>query len=70
MLQLPTFSEEKRVLLPAHTISPCSPFLIYLLALLGHFFSNEVETNLLLTKTIVILACCALMIGVVNVFLR
>ena len=58
MSQLPINVKEKLGLLPAHTISSRNPFTICLCTLIGRFFSNEVQTNLSLTQTIITLACC------------
>jgi hypothetical protein len=54
-------SDEKMVRMHMHTLSPHDPFLRHLMDLLCAFFSNTVETNLVLTGVIIDLATCAFM---------
>lgn len=58
ILQLPSEFNGDSSSIPTHTIPAQSPFLICLLFLLEHFFLNDISTNLFLTQTITILACC------------
>jgi hypothetical protein len=53
--------EDKLARMHIHTLSPHDPFLGLLVNLLSAFFSNTVETNLVLTCVIIDLAACAYM---------
>lgn len=53
--------DEKLAKMYTHTLSPHDPFLRRLIDLLSGFFSNTVETNLVLTCVIIDLSACAYM---------
>ena len=57
-LRLPSQFEINRAIPPLHSLSDQSPFLCSLISLLQRYFANDVEINLLLTHTIVLLCCC------------
>ena len=57
-LQFPSRLDGDPSLIPTHIIPSQSPFLNCLLSLLEHFFLRDISTNLFLTQTIVVLACC------------
>ena len=57
-LRLPSQFETNRAIPPLHSVSDQSPFLCSLISLLQRYFANDVEINLLLTHTIILLCCC------------